>query len=76
VLPLLCLFFLGLTPSDSNTKIASLIDAARKGAVGDLMIDKAIEGINKRITMLNTAAIFAEAGQLEPNNKGMHCCMR
>lgn len=54
---------------ESNLKITALIDAARRGAVGDILIDKAIEGISKRITMLNTAAIFAEAGQLEPNKQ-------
>lgn len=52
---------------NSNKKIQSLLQAAKKGAIGDVLMEKAVEGINKRIQMLNTAAIFAEANQLEPN---------
>eukprot|EP01124_Arcella_intermedia_P012007 TRINITY_DN1832_c0_g1_i1.p1 TRINITY_DN1832_c0_g1~~TRINITY_DN1832_c0_g1_i1.p1 ORF type:complete len:2470 (-),score=665.52 TRINITY_DN1832_c0_g1_i1:45-7454(-) len=51
--------------NDANTSLSSLLAAAKKGAVGELAMDKAIEGINTVIAKLNTQSIFAQAGQLE-----------
>lgn len=46
---------------------AKLIAALRKGASGEVMCDNAIAEIQKSVTQMNTAAIFAQAGQLEPD---------
>jgi len=53
------------TFNEANTSLSNLLAAAKKGAVGELAMDKAIEGINQVITRLNTQSIFAQAGQLE-----------
>jgi talin len=45
--------------------IAQLIQSLKKGAVGEVLADAAIADIQKSIGALNTAGIFAQAGQLE-----------
>eukprot|EP01125_Pyxidicula_operculata_P006605 TRINITY_DN227_c1_g1_i1.p1 TRINITY_DN227_c1_g1~~TRINITY_DN227_c1_g1_i1.p1 ORF type:complete len:2471 (-),score=884.91 TRINITY_DN227_c1_g1_i1:132-7544(-) len=57
--------------NDTNTAIAQLLAAAKKGAVGEVMMDRAIEDINGSITKLNTSSIFAQAGQLEADKSAM-----
>jgi len=51
--------------NDVNTSISNLLQATRRGAVGEIMMDRAIESINKTTTQLNTLSIFAQAGQME-----------
>jgi hypothetical protein len=48
-----------------NQATSTLLAASKKGAVGEVLIEQAIKGINQQITNLNTAGIFAQAGQLE-----------
>jgi len=48
-----------------NQATSQLLAASKKGAVGEMLIETAIKGITTQITNLNTAAIFAQAGQLE-----------
>jgi hypothetical protein len=48
-----------------NQATSNLLTASKKGAVGEMLIEQAIKGINQQITNLNAAGIFAQAGQLE-----------
>jgi len=45
--------------------MGKLVAALKKGAVGEVMCDQALEAITKSINHLNTTSIFAQAGQLE-----------
>jgi talin len=49
----------------ANGAIGELITASKKGAIGEVMMDQAIEDIGKATANLNTTSIFAQAGQLE-----------
>jgi talin len=49
----------------ANASIGELMTAAKKGAVGEMMMDEAIEAINAATGDLNTTSIFAQAGQLD-----------
>eukprot|EP00029_Vermamoeba_vermiformis_P010761 TRINITY_DN573_c0_g1_i1.p1 TRINITY_DN573_c0_g1~~TRINITY_DN573_c0_g1_i1.p1 ORF type:complete len:2463 (-),score=953.41 TRINITY_DN573_c0_g1_i1:48-7436(-) len=49
----------------ANTAIGELITASKKGAIGEVMMDQAVEDIGKATANLNTTSIFAQAGQLE-----------
>eukprot|EP01127_Copromyxa_protea_P016350 TRINITY_DN4836_c0_g1_i1.p1 TRINITY_DN4836_c0_g1~~TRINITY_DN4836_c0_g1_i1.p1 ORF type:complete len:2520 (+),score=654.19 TRINITY_DN4836_c0_g1_i1:831-7562(+) len=51
----------------TNAAITSLLSAAKQGAVGEAMMDKAIQMITQKIQTLNTASVFAQAGQLDEN---------
>lgn len=51
--------------NSANASIANLLSAAKKGAVGEVMMDRAIASLNATIGKLNSASIFAQAGQLE-----------
>jgi hypothetical protein len=57
--------------NDSNTGISELIAAAKRGAVAEVAMDRAIEGINASIAKLNTQSIFAQAGQFEPDRSAL-----
>lgn len=47
--------------------VAKLLGAVKRGALGEVMCDQAIELINKAVANLASSAIFAQAGQLEPD---------
>ncbi len=49
----------------ANGAIGELITASKKGAIGEVMMDQAVEDIGKATANLNTTSIFAQAGQLE-----------
>lgn len=45
--------------------VAKLLGAVKRGALGEVMCDQAIELINKAVSSIASSAIFAQAGQLE-----------
>ncbi len=45
--------------------VSKLIETVKKGAVGEIMTDDALEVIGKAISEVDAAALFAAAGQLE-----------
>eukprot|EP01130_Rhizamoeba_saxonica_P008405 TRINITY_DN3396_c0_g2_i1.p1 TRINITY_DN3396_c0_g2~~TRINITY_DN3396_c0_g2_i1.p1 ORF type:complete len:2486 (-),score=723.71 TRINITY_DN3396_c0_g2_i1:1285-8742(-) len=49
----------------TNMAIGRLVGAAKKGAIGEVMIDQAIETVSGAVLLLNTSAIYSQAGQLE-----------
>jgi hypothetical protein len=53
--------------TNANGAITNLLSAAKQGAVGEAMMDKAIQMISSKIQTLNTASVFAQAGQLDEN---------
>jgi talin len=57
--------------NDANVGLSGLIAAAKRGAIGEVAMDKAIENINASIAKLNTQSIFAQAGQLEPDKSAL-----
>jgi hypothetical protein len=57
--------------NDANAGLSGLIAAAKRGAIGEVAMDKAIENINASIAKLNTQSIFAQAGQLEPDKSAL-----
>jgi hypothetical protein len=57
--------------NDTNTGISGLIAAAKRGAVGEVAMDRAMDSINASIAKLNTQSIFAQAGQLEPDRAAL-----
>lgn len=59
----------------SNAAITSLLSAAKQGAVGEAMMDRAIQMITQKIQNLNTAAVFAQAGQLDENQQAASMTM-
>jgi talin len=44
---------------------AKLVDALRRGAVGEILCENAIASIQTSVGQINTSSIFAQAGQLE-----------
>ncbi len=60
----------------ANSSIGELITAAKKGAVGEMMMDKAIEDIDAATGNLNTTSIFAQAGQLEVPKEALSATMQ
>lgn len=55
--------------AQSNSAISQLLSSVKQGAVGEAMLDKAIQVITQKIASLNTASVFAQAGQLEENEQ-------
>jgi hypothetical protein len=51
--------------SNANTYISDLIAGGKRGAVGEYVMNKVLEDMNKLTAGLTTSAIFAQAGQLE-----------
>lgn len=51
------------------TAAAQLLAITRKGARGELLIDKALEILSKAMQKLAAAALFAEANQLPHNDE-------
>jgi len=49
----------------ANKACADLLVTAKKGAIADAQIEAALETIKKWIAQISTAAVFAQAGQLE-----------
>jgi talin len=47
------------------SNVAKLLGAIKRGALGEVMCDQAIELINKAVASIASSAIFAQAGQLE-----------
>ena len=47
--------------------VAKLLGAVKRGALGEVMCDQAIELINKAVSSIASSSIFAQAGQLEPD---------
>jgi talin len=45
--------------------VTKLLETAKKGAIGELMCDEALDAIVQAIASLDTASLFAAAGQLE-----------
>jgi hypothetical protein len=58
-----------------NQATSNLLTASKKGAVGEMLIEQAIKGINAQITNLNAAGIFAQAGQLEEKKMSQQMTM-
>lgn len=48
--------------------VAKLLGAVKRGALGEVMCDQAIEQINKAVSQIASSSIFAQAGQLEPDS--------
>jgi len=51
--------------------VAKLLGAMKRGALGEVMCDQAIEQINKAVAHIASTSIFAQAGQLEPDATAM-----
>eukprot|EP00029_Vermamoeba_vermiformis_P006337 TRINITY_DN2454_c0_g1_i1.p1 TRINITY_DN2454_c0_g1~~TRINITY_DN2454_c0_g1_i1.p1 ORF type:complete len:2441 (+),score=869.37 TRINITY_DN2454_c0_g1_i1:57-7379(+) len=51
--------------NNTNTYISNLIAGAKRGAVGEYVMNKVLEDMNKLTAGLTTSAIFAQAGQLD-----------
>jgi talin len=51
--------------------VAKLLGAVKRGALGEVMCDQAIELINKAVANIASSAIFAQAGQLEPSSASL-----
>lgn len=45
--------------------VTKLLTSAKKGAVGEMLCDEAIENISRTVADLDAASIFAAAGQLD-----------
>lgn len=57
------------TARDVSQGVAKLVIAVKNGSKGLLMCQQAIESINDVIADLETAVVFAQAGQLDPTDK-------
>lgn len=47
--------------------VAKLLGAIKRGALGEVMCDQAIELVSKAVSSIASASIFAQAGTLEPD---------
>lgn len=54
---------------DCTKSIADLLACVKKGAVGEIMCDQALEQIKKMVSDIDSAVLFASAGQLESGGK-------
>eukprot|EP01130_Rhizamoeba_saxonica_P013799 TRINITY_DN5926_c0_g1_i1.p1 TRINITY_DN5926_c0_g1~~TRINITY_DN5926_c0_g1_i1.p1 ORF type:complete len:2517 (-),score=746.62 TRINITY_DN5926_c0_g1_i1:47-7120(-) len=51
--------------NEISAKIGGLLNSAKKGAIGEILIEKALEEISESVQLLDTSSIFAQAGQLD-----------
>eukprot|EP01129_Flabellula_baltica_P008869 TRINITY_DN3549_c0_g2_i1.p1 TRINITY_DN3549_c0_g2~~TRINITY_DN3549_c0_g2_i1.p1 ORF type:complete len:2490 (-),score=653.15 TRINITY_DN3549_c0_g2_i1:73-6657(-) len=51
--------------NEGNVHVGSFLNATKKGAVGEVMMDKAVEELGEGINVINQNSMFAQAGQLE-----------